>query len=442
MSRFEVALAVADAVLYEGYLLYPYTASARKNRLRWQFGVVMPRAYANAGYGETAEQQTEVLLEASEGAEVEVVLRFLQLEERRVEAWRGSEFVPVESLDLEGASYLTFEEGIERTVSASLRVYEHAELHVPVEFEASEQVEILRDAAGAVRGRIVRERWPLRASLTIACEAVAGGTFVRLRVRLENDSEIVAGPQREGALRTALISTHTLLGLSGGSFLSILDPPSGALEAVGALANRHTWPVLVGEGGVDEHRSELVLSSPIILYDFPVVAAQTQADACDATEIDELLSLSVLSLPQAERDEARATDPRARAIIERAERFGPEQIARLHLGALQREDAATPNATAMVQHDPFAAIDMPSIDCVFVGEKKVAKGSSVRLHPKRRADVWDSFLVDRVATVRAIHQDFEDQFYVAVTVDDDPASELHEWYGRSFFFSPDEVEPL
>jgi hypothetical protein len=81
------------------------------------------------------------------------------------------------------------------------------------------------------------------------------------------------------------------------------------------------------------------------------------------------------------------------------------------------------------------------MDCVFVEGVKVAKGSAVKLHPKRRADSWDFFLDGKVATVRAIHQDVENQMYVAVTVNDDPASDLHDWYGRSFFFYPDEVEP-
>jgi len=126
-------------------------------------------------------------------------------------------------------------------------------------------------------------------------------------------------------------------------------------------------------------------------------------------------------LPDAERDEARATDPRARAIVERAERFGARELEQLHA---------------------FATIDAPALDCVLVAGTKVAKGSSVRLHPKRRADVWDMFLDGKLATVRAIHQDVEDVQYVAVTVDDDPASDLHDWYGRSFFFYPDEIEPV
>ncbi|HKU82218.1 MAG TPA: hypothetical protein VJP76_08620, partial [Candidatus Tumulicola sp.] len=177
--------------------------------------------------------------------------------------------------------------------------------------------------------------------------------------------------------------------------------------------------VLAGDGSTGPHGAPLVLSSPIVLYDYPAVAAQSEGDTCDATEIDELMMLSVLSLSDRERAEARATDPRARAIVERAERFGPQELSDLH-----------------------GVLDVPAMDCVFVDGTKVAKGSIVRLHPKRRADVWDEFLDGKLATVRAIHQDVENEMYVAVTVDDDPASELHDWYGRSLFFYPDEVEPV
>ena len=192
--------------------------------------------------------------------------------------------------------------------------------------------------------------------------------------------------------------------------------------------------MLVGDESADPQRSPLALSSPIILYDFPAVAPQSEGDTFDATEVDELMMLSVLSLSDDEREEARATDPRARAIVERAERFGPEELGRLHGTLLQSKREA--------DSDPFAALDLPGMDCVFVDGKKIAKGSRVVLHPKRRADAWDLFLDGKTATVRAIHQDVEDLMYVAVTVDDDPASDLHEWYGRSFFFYPDEVEPL
>lgn len=442
-APFGPALAIADAVLYEGYLLYPYTASAAKNRVRWQFGVVVPRAYAGAGTGEPAEQQTEVLIEAAPGTvpRVTVLLRFLQVEARRVEALTANGFEPAASLAVDGTTYLSFDEGRERQICAALDAVPEGEHVVPIALGGGSEVELLR-ADGApsdgrvTRGRVVRERWPLAGTLTISCDAVEGAPALRkLRVRVENRSEVVAG-ERSGALRTALVSAHALLAVERGSFLSVLDPPAEAVAASAALANRHVFPVLVGDAARDAQRAALVLASPIILYDFPAVAKQSDADAFDATEVDELLMLSVLALPDAERAEACATDPRARAIVERAERYGAGELAQLHAATLYH--ARDPFAGG----DPFAAVDVPALDCVFVAGVKVAKGSAVRLHPKRRADAWDMFLAGKRATVQAVHQDLEDVMYVAVTVDDDPASDLHEWYGRAFFFYPDEIEPL
>ncbi|MDQ6941022.1 MAG: hypothetical protein M3169_00715 [Candidatus Eremiobacteraeota bacterium] len=463
---FAPALSVANAVLYEGYLLYPYTASAPKNRIRWQFGVVVPRAYLSAGTGENAEQQTEVLIETGAGAapDVTVRLRFLHVEARRVEAFAGGAFAPVESLKVDATTYLTFDEAVEEELTETLAVTGDAERVVPIAFAGGLAEETLRDAAGDVRGRIVRERWPLSGTLTLRCDAVpADASLRKLQVRVENASEVVAG-ERSGALRTALVSTHVLLRVQNGRFVSVLDPTPAAAEATAKLANRHVFPVLVGDAAADAQRSTLVLSSPIILYDFPAVAPQTDSDAFDGTEIDELLTLSVLSLPDAERDEARATDPRARAIIERAESFSMHDLARVHAGTLYHVGTTPavhdpfaaadpvvetePNFNPFRRPDPFAggdpfgSLDVPGLDCVFVNGVKITKGSSVRLHPKRRADAHDMFLAGKVATVRAVHQDVEDVMYVAVTVDEDPASDLHDWYGRSFFFYPDEVEPL
>jgi len=433
MSEFATALALANAVLYEGYLLYPYTASAAKNRLRWQFGVVVPAQYAREEPSESAEQQTEVLVDGGTDAHVDVVLRFLQVEARRVEARVGSRFEPVESLAVAGRIYLTFDEAVEREVYAHVRLDPGLRSAFPISFEASRDIETLSDADGLVLGRVVRERWALRGTLNVGCQAVQGSErILKLTVQVENASAVVPGPRSE-ALRTSFVSTHTILVATGGTFLSALDPPEVAAEATAALKNRKTWPILVGEPA-GEGRGRLVLSSPIILYDFAAVAPQTDGDAFDATEIDELLTLSVLSMPEAERAEACATDPRARAIVERAERFGPETFARVHAGTLRRTDADLA--------DPFASIDVPGIDCVFIGGTKVSKGSAVRLRPSRRADVWDTFLAGKAATVQAVHQDLEGVFYVCVTVDDDPASDLHEWYGRSFFFYPEEIEPL
>lgn len=421
MNPFAPALAVANAVLYEGYLLYPYTASSRKNRVRWQFGVIVPREYAQMGTGEPDAAQTEIFVEGGAGGQLEVLVRFLQVEARQVEAWNGASFEPRDSLEVGGRPYLTFDEGIEREIYVRVPLQSGARTDVPIAVPDDQAIEVLRDGDTLV-GRIVRRRWALHGAIRVECEPVLAEAQLRkLRVRVANTSAVVAGP-RSSALRTAFVSSHTLLHAAGARFLSTLDPPAQYALAGVELVNRHTWPVLVGDESVDSQRSPLVLSSPIILYDFPAVAPQSGGETCDATEIDELMMLSVRSLSDREREEARATDPRARAIVERAERFDERELARLH-GTL-------------------ATLDVPAIDCVFVGGRKVCKGSKVRLQPRRRADVWDLVLTGRIATVCAIHQDVENLMYVAVTVDDDPASDLHEWYGRSFFFYPDEVEPV
>ena len=80
------ARGVADAILYEGYLLYPYRQSSRKNQARFQFGVLMPPAYAAVDDNEPSASHTECLAECADDARVEIVARFLHVRERLVQA--------------------------------------------------------------------------------------------------------------------------------------------------------------------------------------------------------------------------------------------------------------------------------------------------------------------------------------------------------------------
>ena len=433
---FEPARAIANAVLYEGYLLYPYTASARKNQMRWQFGVVVPRAAAAAGTGEHADQQTDILVERGDDASVEMVVRFLHVESRNVERADGAGFAPVAEMGFGGTTVMTFDEAVECNFALSFPLETDSSRETQLAFPAERHVEMLVADDGAVVGRVVRERWALEGVVRIRCTAIpALPSHVRLRVVLENDSEVVPAALRSDVVRTAFVSTHVLFAARNARFLSPIDPPEIAVEATATLENRHTWPVLIGDASQDAQRASVLFSSPIVLGDFPAVAPQTDGDAHDALEIDQLLTLGVLALSDAERAEARATDPRARAIVERAERFGAERIARSHAGTM----FGVPLERSAL--DPLEELDVPALDWVFVNGIKISKGSSVRIMPKSRADIWDTILTGKRATVQAIHQDFENRLYVAVTADDDPASEFHAWYGRSFFYSPEEIEP-
>jgi hypothetical protein len=222
----------------------------------------------------------------------------------------------------------------------------------------------------------------------------------------------------------------------GGRFVSLLDPPADARAAAERCRQHRCWPVLAGRGGQE---SDVVLAAPIILYDHPAVAPESAGALFDSTEIDEILTLRVMTLTEEEKAAARATDPRAAAIIDRCDRLTPAELQRLHgtlrdpRPALTGDDWWAAEAAAPVS---------PETDTVLVAGVRIARGSRVRLRPSRRADAQDMFLAGREAAVSAVHVDLDGETHVAVTVDDDPAAELHDWYGRHLYFAPDELEPL
>jgi hypothetical protein len=234
-----------------------------------------------------------------------------------------------------------------------------------------------------------------------------------------------------------------LLAVRDGMFVSLLDSPEWARQAVASCTNLHTWPVLVGDEG--EH--DIILSSPIILYDYPQVASESPGDLFDATEIDEILALRTMTLTDDEKAEARATDTHAAAIIDRVDTLPPEMLDRLH-GAVRYLRKSTTKLTGEPENVPWwdPGIDAsvsPETDSLIVGGVSVARGSHVRLCPgHRRADAQDMFLEGRLATVEAVFSDVDGKNYVAVTLADDLAADLHRWHGRYLYFAPDEIEPV
>ena len=174
----------------------------------------------------------------------------------------------------------------------------------------------------------VRRREPLAGTVSVRAIGVPGPwRAVRLQVRVENRTAVSPVPQRrEDALPSALIAAHTIISVSGGEFISMTDPPIWAQPAVAECQNQGGWPVLADPGG----GRQVVLSSPIILYDHPELAAESPGELYDGTEIDEILTLRTLALSDAEKAEARATDPRAAALLDRVESMDAETMARLH----------------------------------------------------------------------------------------------------------------
>jgi hydrogenase maturation protease len=321
---------IADAVLYEGYVLWPYRASALKNQRRWTFGGVYPRAHSEGRDDDPWLMRTQCLVEGDDETIVDVVVRFLHVVARDVAKHTPDGLRRVAELRVGEQRHVAWDEARERETRApGLRLAGPdlpflAAVHVPAGGEEEE----LRDASGARAGVLVRSWEPLEGTVETSAERLAAGLF-RLTVTIANTSPWDGGP-REEALRRTFCSAHTVLHVTGGAFVSATDPPPALRDAAAACRNAGTWPVLVGEPG-ERHT---MLSSPIILEDHPRIAPESPGDLFDGGEVDQLLTLSILAMTDEEKADMRAADPRTRAILERTEALTEEQLMALH-GAIR-----------------------------------------------------------------------------------------------------------
>jgi hypothetical protein len=273
--NFDQVEKIAAAILYEGYILYPYRPSAIKNRQRWNFGTLYPRVYAQAQRPEEPFRLVcECIVVADPHATLDVRLRFLQLVQ---------------------------DQAVERTS-------EHAKLRLDqplsMTLAMDEQLEI---------------------SLMLSAQRLGDGSC-KLRVEVRNLSKLPGGAEakRDDALPFSLVSAHLLLGLTQGEFVSLLDPQEPYLASVRTCSNTGVFPVLAGPD------RNIMLCSPIILYDHPQIAPESAGDFFDGTEMDEMLTLRVLTLTDAEKQEMRDGDPRARKILERTEALTEDEMLKAH----------------------------------------------------------------------------------------------------------------
>ena len=110
---FEAVRQLADAVLLEGYVLYPYRVTSKKNQFRWSFGVVAPRAWSEADGCEPWWLEADCLIESERACQLAGSVRFMQAQSRRVERQDGAtgQFVPAASLEVGGTLHVPWNEG-------------------------------------------------------------------------------------------------------------------------------------------------------------------------------------------------------------------------------------------------------------------------------------------------------------------------------------------
>lgn len=281
---------IAAAILYEGYILYPYRPTAIKNRQRWNFGTLYPRVYAQAQRPEEPYRLVaECLVTVDAEAKLDVRLRFLQLVRQP------------------SAPALAWDEAVERTS-------EHTNL-------------LLTDLIAFPLSLTLQMDGDLQIDLSITVQMLENGA-ARLRLEVQNASLLPsgAGATRDEALPLSFVSAHLLLGVAHGQFVSLLDPGETYRESAAACANQGVFPVLAGE----EPERSIMLCSPIILYDYPKIAPESEGDFFDGTEMDEMLTLRVLTLTDAEKQEMLNGDPRARRILERTEALTSDAMLKAH----------------------------------------------------------------------------------------------------------------
>jgi len=336
---------IVKAVLYEGYMLYPYRPSAVKNRQRFNFGVVYPRPYSEAQGGSDAwTMQTECLVEGNEATQCEVCVRFLRVVDRTVETLpepahelptlKSTNDVKVQKQEANGRTYQAWQEAVEESIEVTefnISTLAAQPMQWPLQLSARQECEPIRDESGLVVGIILRGKACISGSIDLSAERLKDGLF-KLRTQILNTTLIQPGSSltREEALLRSLVSAHTIFELHRGEFVSLVDPPEARREDAQRCQNVGAWPVLVGEEG----QRHTMLSSPIILYDYPQIAPESPGDLFDGAEIDEILSLRIMTMTEVEKAEMRESDDRTRRILERTESLPNEHFMKLH-GALR-----------------------------------------------------------------------------------------------------------
>jgi len=378
---------VVNAVLYEGYILYPYRPSSKKNqRERFTFGRVYPQAFSLAENGvEPCAMQTQCLVRAfAAEPTLNVSVRFLHPLRREIGLltsplthWTGTEppFRVVPELNINGNLYQTWLEAVERRVDSPQQCLNSLVKNlqrVSFRFEESRGIEPICEGKTVV-AVMVRRQAPIEGTLELRAETIGRDLF-RITATILNQTALpeTNSNEADAVLAQTFASTHTVLEAHDAEFISLMDPAPEYRQAAQACRNIGTWPVLVGDEEARERGT--MLSSPIILYDYPKIAPESAGSLFDGTEIDELLTLRIQTMTDAEKFEMRHADEQARRLLERTESLPQERLLQMH-GTIRQP--ATPRP---IEFDDFFGANIP-IKGTTVNGVFLKPGDRVRIRP-------------------------------------------------------------
>lgn len=433
---------IVNAVLYEGYILYPYRASSPKNqRQRFTFGRVYPQIFSEKENGaEPCAMQTECLFRArTESPRLKITLGFLQPIAREIGAFEtileklpedgAFRFQNVPQLEVAGKTFQAWMEAVERAVSTNVNNFD-APVGMSFVCPASENRESIQNENGGIAGVILRRHELLEGRIETKVTRLQDDLF-RICARVVNLSSVNRDEieKAENVLLRTFASTHFTLEAEGGEFVSLLEPPPELKAYAEDCKNIGCWPVLAGDKAAGDRKT--ILASPIILYDYPEIAPESAGEFFDGTEIDEMLALRVVTLSDAEKREMQGEEF-SRRILERTSALEPNEFQRLH-GTRRDLDAADESFFNPAQR----------LERVTVEGTEFKIGDRVVIRPKRRADAIDLMLSGKLAIIEALEQNVDGEVHLALVLENDPGLELGmaRQPGHRFFYTPDEVEP-
>jgi len=373
---------LVQSLLWEGYALYPYTPDATKNATPTPFGIVYPPVYAATLSSTFDHLELRCVLQAPPDAVLRAELHFLagSGERHRAQARR---------VELSGAM-------------AGGLTDAAAEKHVSV-------------VCGG-------DAPPLSVALALSTRHLGGDEY-EVSLRVQNRTLVSSGLDRAAALARSLISTHPVLRVAGGRFVSVLERPCGSVN---------TFPVLVGAA------DDVMLGAAIILPDHPQIAPESRGGLFDSTEIEEALLLHVQALSDGERAEIERHDPAVREMIARAAAATPQDIVALH-GRVTLRDPETREPPS----EPPGLLDPRAGEtAVEVEGKSFRQGGKVVIRPGPEADLEARMLDGRTATIERIFTDYDGRTHLGLTIDGDPGQELMRDTGRYRYFFAPEVEVI
>ena len=373
---------LVDSLLYEGYALYPYTPGATKNATPTPFGIVYPPVYANTLTSAFDHLELRCVLQAPADAVLSADVRFLAPGGERHQA-------QARRVEITGAMV-------------------GALAAIPAEKQAR-----VEGAPGSP---------PLIVGLSLRAERLEDGDYEAV-LRVENRTLVSSGLERAGALARSLLSTHPILRVTGGRFISPLERDARSVN---------TFPVLATP------TDDAVVGAAIVLPDHPQIAPESRGGLFDSTEIEEALLLHVHALSDGEREEIERQDPAVREMVQRAAASTPEDIIALH-GRVTLRDPQTnePPSEPPGLTDPRVGEEVAEVDGV-----TFRRGGKVLIKPGPDADLQARMLDGRTATIERIFTDYGGKTHLGVTIDDDPGQDLMRDTGRYLFFFGPEVEVI